>query len=395
MVALPPSARVLGLLGGEPEVDGLHLGDSVFVVPANGDDAGVLILGSYGGAGSFGDLPATLVIPGALAPGDHEVRDVVVGGFADLYTPPGTVSLAGDDDSDGHTDVWLGGRLFHGPFDRTRTAADAVAYVTPTDRYATLGGVDVDGDGVDDVIVDTGRYVGYVFYGPFVGPIPAPGDPAYDPARVAVFAAGSLGLDWIMDHRGPGTMAFAVGHSGYDYEGTSVYDLPMAPGAIEDHGLTAYYGGGADWNYFMPVRGTGDLDGDGFGDAIVGEVPRSTEIALGPFEQIGGWWDVTPRLALLRGSADYPVGDVNGDGVTDLLMSCYEWRTLVLSPYDPVIDPCLGLPIRELADPDPAGIQYGDLDGDGLSDFVERVWSTAGGVEIWYGADILRAMELR
>ncbi|MCK6528353.1 integrin alpha [Myxococcota bacterium] len=216
---------------------------------------------------------------------------------------------------------------------------------------------DFDGDGADDVLIGNR---GHVSGGPgsggalvFLGPRTGTSYSADADARLRGESSGNDG-----DDNAGMSVAFAgdVGSDGWDdlvigaWRNDAGCD-DLADGGCEDTGA-AYvvfgptYGeqdladevrltGGAEFDYAgFTVAGAGDVDGDGFGDLLVGAFQESgspglVHLLLGPIEEGG---PLSGADATFEGedewdSAGHAVaggGDVNGDGFADILVGAPE-----------------------------------------------------------------------
>lgn len=392
-----PSARVLGVPDSEDR-PALDLGADVFVLPATTNEPSMLLLGGNGGQGGYPDLPATFVVPGLLPPGDHEVLDVAVGRLIDVDVD--SSSAAGDNDGDGHADVWLGARLYAGPFDRVQSTADAVAWLS--EEYSVSLGADADGDGAMDLLSLVGA--GFIFYGPFSGRITVPEDPTAlsDPSSQSAFFAGSGYLARMSGYGGPGQDGFLSGFGEYDYGAIYLYTLPIPRGiVIDDAGGwdSVYINGGisiAELYDIPAMQPVGDVDGDGYGDALFAY--SFHQIGLGPFVGAFGTGDIRWLANGPGTTVSAAVGDVNGDDATDLVATCDGWVWLLLSPHLTPLDACLGLPLALLYEQWPGhsiGAFSGDLDGDSRSDIGARLSPGEDGIAVWYANDLLAAEAAR
>lgn len=367
-VELLPSARITAPLGAV---------DAALIVPPHGSDPSAILLFEPG-----------VIVPGVPACRDNAVEDVKVGDISGyLREGRANLSVAGDVDLDGHLDVWVAESLVYGPLAGALDPAASPTAVTEAGWALMIGGLDADEDGVVDLICAIERGgSGFVTFGPLFGPIYPPYDAGFDPASQTHIWGGSWATALIPDHRGPGTWAFALGRPGYDYEWTTVYDLPMPRGARLDPVATVW--DGADWSSFVSLRGTGDVDGDGFGDAIFGSDREHLSLARGPFD--GDVID-PPVIRFDGGIPAYPAGDVNGDGLGDLIVTRPDGRYgVALSPHARPIAGADAVILGEVTGFET--VEHGDLDGDGLEDLVildDGPDAIASGVRIWFGADVV------
>jgi hypothetical protein len=207
-------------------------------------------------------------------------------------------------------------------------------------RAAPAG--DVNGDGVQDLIVGAPSYDGvagfagraYLFYGPFTGDINAADAAAIISAQAfgdnlgfSVASAGDVNNDGFDD--------IIVGARSNDANGIQsgrvyLFYGPIS-GSLADTDADAIISGAAFDEVGRSVTGVGDLNGDGFDDILLG-----TDLAGGSFQgqaflfngPLSGERDTSSADAIITGS--FPnesfgasvasAGDVNGDGVNDIIV---------------------------------------------------------------------------
>jgi len=341
----------------EGDLDGEQLGDAVGTAgDVNGDGYADVIIGSPGYSGSATDAGRARVYLGSAT--GLATTAVWTGTTAHIGDQFGaSAATAGDVDGDGYSDIIVGAPLADptgGPTDAgqvyvyrgsaTGPSATPVWIVAgPASnswfggRVATAG--DTNGDGFADVIIGAYNYTG------------GPGQNSE--GKAFLFEGSSQGLGtaavWTKEGDAPSAMlGYSVSAAG-DVNGDGMGDITVGAEGMNDFEEMAWvYAGSAEglantvgWSVAreepggymgLGVGAAGDLNGDGYGDILVGEVKYD-----------GGEPDCGRALAFL-GTASGPdaapiwsaegeatddyfgvrvaaAGDVNGDGYGDILVS--------------------------------------------------------------------------
>ncbi len=296
--------------------------------------------------------------------GDEELSDAAVayyGGSSSDYL--GLTMVTGDWDGDGVLDLLAGaygaGRggeayAVHGPL----TAGGALDSLGTTiapgsvpDRFAweVANAGDLDGDGADELVVsdylddqaasNAGRI--YLYSGadvPTSGSLATPlgsltGTGSNDYAGYALEGVGDADGDGIAD------LLVGVPNADGDSAGAGravlVTSTPSGRESLQDHSW-ALMGDGAGDDAGYAVAGAGDVDGDGVSDLLVGAPyadPKGSSsgtayLVLGPG---GEEMSLVDADAVLTGGASYDyvgdsldsAGDQDGDGLPDLIVGAH------------------------------------------------------------------------
>jgi hypothetical protein len=209
---------------------------------------------------------------------------------------------------------------------------------------SSVGVPDLDGDGADELLVaapSLGSWTPTASVYLFEGLVP--GDLALADADVRY--VGENDYDYLgtgvatTDLDGDGTADLVLGASGwaihsfpygtvYGIDGTATDTQPEDAPLRIDGGYGSYFG--------SSVTALGDIDGDGADDLAIGGGMAGLSIFHGP---LSGSMLATAADATVKMDVTYqvqqgsvaPAGDVDGDGITDLLVGCYFARPIYVS----------------------------------------------------------------
>jgi len=311
------------------------------------------------------DLSREDVLALCLGTGDVGLglSQAVIDGGSDGISAGSSVAFVGDTDGDGTDDLLIGAPyaengsvfeqgavyLLRSPISGMTSLADATArfdgeQVRDYLGHAVDGAGDIDGDGYDDLLFATWDSYGYRDDGGLIylmeGPVPGSMDLLDADVRLpGLPSSGWLGdaLAGAGDVDGDGLDDVLVSDPISSVSGTGAGDVWLLSGPVSGlsdlSGATAVLTAEAEKDYAgSSVSKAGDVDGDGLGDLLVGAPGHdggrnagATYLVLGPASGTLSLADADGRhLGEVdddgSGFSTANAGDVDGDGLDDLLV---------------------------------------------------------------------------
>ena len=396
----------------------------------NGDGYGDVIVGaSENDAGGVNAGRAYIYLGGAVM---NNTADVVLNGVAADNLFGFSVSEAGDVNGDGFGDVIVGayqnssagaaaGRayIYFGGALPNNTADVTLTGLAAGDNfgYSVSSAGDVNGDGFGDVIVGArgndaaGVEAGaaYVYFGGgsmnSVADMTLAGAAANDSFGYSVSGAGDIDGDGFSD--------VIAGAYGNDAGGSGAGRAYIYRGGIITDNIADVILTGADPgdNFGAAVSSAGDVNGDGYGDVIVGATGSDAVGSLCGRAYIfygGSSMDIIAD-ALFTGAAAGDLfgisvssaGDVNGDGYSDIIAGAYSndaagvnagraYLYTNSAAGNDIADEIFGGSTNDLMGYSVSSA--GDVNGDGYDDVIAGAYgnnSERGAAYIYYGGPLL------
>lgn len=354
----------------------------------NGDGVPDFVVGSLGAAYIYsGDAPT----------GKDPIATIKA--FPSVFS--GTrVAIAGDVDGDGYSDVIVGAQeekingatlagaiyFFSGKkLSGTLSASKADAIIEGKLQSEEFGGTivgagDINGDGLDDIIVGTSVNNVFIFSGDTLGKMGSTRKSA-DTVNMAILNGENVtdyfgrSISSIGDVNGDGLADIIIGADWAGNGAGKIYIFSGAElkGTVPWQKAIATLSGAAKSGLGFSVAGVGDVDGDGIGDFLVGlPFADPNVVYLFSGERIGPNLKITdgkPLQPIIDANFGYSlsgIGDINNDGKADFLVGVPTKGRVYLFT---------GLPIPAKIDLNEPGFGrfvsgIGDVNNDGKPEFV-------------------------
>jgi hypothetical protein len=210
--------------------------------------------------------------------------------------------------------------------------------------YSVASAGDVNGDGYADIVVGAYAAAGstgtvYVYYGSATA-----WGSSTPPTPVTLTSPGGAGMYFgasvasAGDVNGDGYADIVVGNGGAGNDGNTgtsqAYVFLGGPSGVPALATTLNDPDGAGGQFGFSVASAGDVNGDGYGDLVIG-APNASSAAGKAYVYLGGTGDatglattpastLTGPTASIFGSSVACAGDVNGDGYADIIVGAPE-----------------------------------------------------------------------
>jgi len=366
--------------GAAPDFNGDGFGDVVVGAPLTDRSRGVV--GVHYGSESGPSESADQIIYSPSARGIEfgatlaNAGDLNGDGFADL-----AVSAPAWDEERGSIHLYLGR-----PLGFQSSADQSMEGTTSGGRlgHSLRGAGDVDGDGFADLLASSASELGIwslSIYKGFGGGVNGSAEHVFTSAEGEELRAASAG-----DTNGDGFADVVIGALNPSTgTGRALLLLGSDEGLLSDSPLLLASDETTP-GFGASVAGLGDINGDGYSDCAVGASgtetqPGSLYIWLGGPTGIAG--TAIPMASPMDANRGFgheitTVGDVNGDGIDDLVVAeesaeVSTWKAwLFLGSRAPLMAPTLSLPFEARASGSCRGCitWAGDSNGDGVDDLV-------------------------
>ncbi|MDF3026962.1 MAG: repeat protein [Fluviicola sp.] len=385
----------------------------------NGDGYNDVIVGARQYDNGQSDEGAAFVYHGSLTGISSTASSVLEGNVASANFGR-SVSVAGDVNADGYSDVIIGahtctngetdeGRIFvfHGSSGGVNTAATSTIESNQAGAFmgfSVSGAGDVNGDGYSDVIVGAYQYDNgqtdegraFIYHGSSGG---INTTAAVTLENNQVSSSFGFSVSGAGDVNGDGYSDVIVGAYQYDngqtdegavvvYHGSSGGINSTAAATIESNQASAFMG--------SSVSGGGDVNGDGYSDIVAGaylyDNGQTDEGAAFVYHGSSGGINTTAgstiesnQTSAYLGYSVSGAGDVNGDGYSDIAIGAYNYDNGQTDEGTVYLfhgsASSVSTTVAVIAESNQANAQLGfsvssigDVNADGYSDVIVGVW---------------------
>ncbi len=289
-----------------------------------------------------------------------------------------SVANAGDINGDGYSDVIIGDAggnafIFNGSAAGIISGASVTASTTLTSisgpsffgvTVASAG--DINADGFSDVIIGNGGGGAFIFTGSALGI-------ASGTTAGAITLSGGTGsffgatVSSAGDVNGDGYSDVVVGNAA-----SHAFVYLSAGSSINGSTLPTVLSGGT--NFGFSVAGAGDVNGDAFGDIIIGDENGNAAIYYGSAAGVPATASITLTGTNNFGNSVASAGDINGDGYSDVIVGSTGSGSAFTYQGSPATSTNIATAVLNGQN---AGDQFGysvasagDVNGDGYNDVI-------------------------
>ncbi|MBO2012480.1 FG-GAP-like repeat-containing protein [Hymenobacter negativus] len=335
-----------------------------------------------------------------------------------------SVALVGDLDGDGYGDLAVGAPGYNGGAGVALLYKGSSTGLVPTVAFvingaagnnlgsSVAGAGDFNGDGYGDLLIGgagftiSGNNAGVVYIYAGSANFFTNSNPSAAAAAGFTNSRGGTAVAGVGDLNGDGYDDFASGGPDYDAGSTNTGSIRIFFGnASLSVGITtATVGGAANYHLGASLTGLGDTNGDGYADLAVGAPGVSSALVVRganstAFNGFSAFY-LTPTGGSTAGTSVAGPGDVNGDGLTDVLLGApgdgTSGSVYLFLGSTSLSGTSTQAAVFSTAEPGESFGQAvsgaGDLNGDGYADFVVGAPAYAGNkgrVYVSLGAAVL------
>lgn len=352
----------------------------------NGDGFDDVVLGAYGYGYTYG---RAYVYEGSET-GLSSIAATTLTGTASILRLGIGVAGIGDVNNDGYADIAVGGAatsVYNGsPSGISSTASEWVS-----SAYYIAGPADVNGDGYDDLVVADSTNL-YVYEGSSSGISLSRRDSWIE----TIDSVGSAG-----DVNGDGYDDVLIGYTDYASYTGRVWLYYGSSAGLTSVGKVTLTGYNVDDLFGCSVAGAGDINGDGYDDIVIGASGYDGRRGRAYFYHGSSSGLSTTLRAVHSGSSIYEhvahsvagAGDLDADGYDDVVITAHGYGSLfaptgLVSIYAGSSSGISSTAMETLSSTATTARSAGDVNGDGLLDLLlgdPNAGGEAGAVYAHYG----------
>jgi hypothetical protein len=373
----------------------------------NGDGYSDVVVGAYGQMAEPGKVYLYLGSPSGLS----ATASWTAVGETDSIRFGSSVATAGDVNGDGYSDVVVGANGYNGAQGKVYLYLGGPSGLSATASWTAVGentidlmgqdvstAGDVNGDGYSDLIVGASGYStstgkAYLYLG---GPSGLSATASWTHLGEAASNLFGASVATAGDVNGDGFSDVVIGAYGYGTNTGKAYLYLGGPAGLSTTASWSMVGEATGNYYGQSVATVGDVNGDGYSDVVVGAYGNSSFTGKA-YLYLGGtsglsttasWTAVGEATNNYFGNSVATAGDVNGDGYSDAIVGAFGYTSNTGKAFLYMGGPSGLSAIASWTATGEAGADYygtvataGDVNGDGYSDVVVGSWNYWNGIQ--------------